>query len=90
MTKIMSAYQARTNFGEILNMVYYQGEEILITKSGKTVAQITKPKDERIDNKNKTDAIWKKLRAIAKMGRQNVDLVAFVRKDRDSGHKIRP
>lgn len=88
MTKVISAYEARTNFGELLNQVYYQGEEILITKSGKTVAQLSRPKKGKKVGKKNADDLWAQMRAIAKKGRQ-VDGVAFLRKDRDSGHKIR-
>lgn len=36
--KTISAYNARTNFGELLNEIYYRGEEIVVEKMGKTVA----------------------------------------------------
>lgn len=89
MTKIISAYQARTNFGEIINQVYYQGEEIIVTKTGKPMVKIVKA-DSGKTPKSNFDAVWKKLRALATEGRQDIDLVAFIRKDRDSGHQIRP
>ena len=42
MTKTVTAYEARTNLGELLNEVYYKGDEIIIKKSGKPVAKITR------------------------------------------------
>ncbi len=88
MTKIISAYEARTNFGELLNQVYYQGEEILVTKTGKPMVKIIKadvaPKTELDSEK-----IWEAMRIIAKNGKQ-VDGVEFLRKDRNSGHEIYP
>lgn len=89
MTKVISAYEARTNFGELLNQVYYQGEEILITKSGKPVAQLSRPKKRKKVVKTTTEDLWAQMQAIAKMGRQ-IDGVTFLRKDRDSGHKLYP
>lgn len=88
MTKIVSAYEARTNFGELLNLVYYQGENVVVTKSGKIMAQITKPKTEiKLSRKKTYDKLWARLRALSKEGKQ-IDMVEFIRKDRDSGHKI--
>lgn len=89
MTKVVSAYEARTNFGELLNLVYYQGEDIIVTKSGKRMVRITKEQD-TVTNQKRADKLWKEIRAIAKKGRQDVDLVEFIRKDRDSGHKLHP
>lgn len=45
MTKTVTAYEARTNLGELLNEVYYKGDEIIIKKSGKPVAKISRIKD---------------------------------------------
>lgn len=42
MTKTISAYEARTNLGEILNLVYYRGDTIIIEKMGKPMAKLTK------------------------------------------------
>lgn len=87
MTKTISAYEARTNFGEILNQVYYQGEQIVVTKTGKPMVRIIKADKEPTKT---VDDLWQQMRKIAKMGRQNINLVEFIRKDRDSGHKIHP
>lgn len=42
MTKIISAYEARTNLGEILNLVYYRGDTVIIEKMGKPMVKLTK------------------------------------------------
>lgn len=47
MTKVISAYDARTNFGEIINQVYYQDEEIIVTKTGKPMVKIVKADTEK-------------------------------------------
>jgi len=39
-TKVYSAFQARNNFGELLNLVYYQNIEVVIEKMNKPVARI--------------------------------------------------
>lgn len=88
MTKIISAYEARTNFGELLNQVYYQGEEILVTKTGKPMVKIIKADDTSLTGLD-SEKIWEAMRIIAKSGKQ-VDGVEFLRKDRKSGHKIHP
>lgn len=40
--KTISAYKARTNFGELLNEVYYKGEEIVVERKGKAMVKISK------------------------------------------------
>ena len=42
MTKTVSAYEARTNLGEILNLVYYKGDTVIIEKMGKPMVKLTK------------------------------------------------
>lgn len=42
MTKTVSAYEARTKFGEILNLVYYKNMEIIVEKMGKPIVKIVK------------------------------------------------
>lgn len=36
--KTVSAYKARTSFGELLNEIYYCGEEVVVEKMGKPMA----------------------------------------------------
>ena len=45
--KTVSAYQARTNFGEILNLVYYQGGEVVVERKGKPMVKIVKFADKK-------------------------------------------
>ena len=52
MTNVVSATQARENFAEIINRVYYSGEEFVIQKQGKTTAIIRPPKAIKTKNKN--------------------------------------
>ena len=40
--KIISAYTARVNFGELLNEVYYKGEEIVVERKGKPMVKISR------------------------------------------------
>lgn len=42
MTKTVSAYEARTNLGELLNLVYYKGDIVIIEKMGKPMVKLTK------------------------------------------------
>lgn len=42
MTRVVSAYNARKNLGEILNAVYYRGEEIIIERKGRPLVKISK------------------------------------------------
>ena len=49
MTKTISAYEARTNLGEILNLVYYRGDTVIIEKMGKPMVKLTR-----------VDVSWKK------------------------------
>ena len=43
MTKTVTAIQARRNLGEILNRAYYNGEETIVARKGKTIARIVPP-----------------------------------------------
>lgn len=83
MTKVMTAYEARTNFGELLNLVYYQGDEVVITKNQKPMVKIIKADNDR---KATGEEIWKEFRKLAKKGKQNVNLVKMLRKQRDRGY----
>lgn len=40
MTKTISAYKARVNFGELLNEVYYRGDEVIVERMGKPLVKI--------------------------------------------------
>lgn len=86
MTKTVTAYEARTNLGELLNEVYYKGDEIIIKKSGKPVAKISRV-DESLPRKLKSKrdlfslaGIWANedgeiIKKYAKLMRQNFKLL---------------
>lgn len=40
MTKTVNAYKLRTNLGEYLNEVYYNGHEVIVERRGKPFAKI--------------------------------------------------
>lgn len=48
----VSAYKARTNFGDLLNRVYYGGEEIIIERKGEPMAKLTKITKEKKKKKS--------------------------------------
>lgn len=48
--KTVSAYKARVNFGELINLVYYNGEDIIVERKGKPMVKIT-----RVENLGKKD-----------------------------------
>ena len=52
MKKTVSAQQARNNLGALLNMVYYQGAEIIIERAGKPMAKLIMVEN---NSKNKPD-----------------------------------
>ena len=61
MTKTYSAYDARTRFGEILNLAYYQGVEIIVERMGKPMVKIIKADDKKTASKEliaKYRGIW--------------------------------
>lgn len=61
MTKTISAYQARTNLGEILNLVYYKGDTVIIEKMGKPMVKLTKvttTKKKIGKNKKRWAGVW--------------------------------
>jgi len=86
MTKTVTAYEARTNFGKIIDRVYYAGDEFIVTKTGRPVVKIIKAE---VKVKTDFESIWKKMRQIAKSGKK-INAAKFIRKDRESGHKIYP
>jgi len=62
--KTISAYKARTNFGELLNEVYYKGEEVVVERKGKPMVKITKVKTKKRKERDPLLAaagIWKDL-----------------------------
>lgn len=52
MAKIVSAMEVRQNFGSLLNQVSLLGEEIVIERSGKSIARlvsISEPSSSKLD-----------------------------------------
>ena len=80
MTKTLSAYDVRTNFGAILSQVYYGNEEIIVTKTGKPMVKIIKA-DSGISKKN-AQYYLSEFKALRKLGKQ-IDAVESLRKERD-------
>ncbi|MFN4213009.1 MAG: hypothetical protein ACK4FL_03570 [Microgenomates group bacterium] len=58
MKKIISAYEARTKLGEIMNLAYYQGVEFIVEKMGKPLVKIVKVEKEE-EKPDKKDFIEK-------------------------------
>jgi prevent-host-death family protein len=42
MTRTVTAYQARTNLGELINQVYYRSDEIMVTRNGKPMVKLVR------------------------------------------------
>ena len=61
MTKTISAYKARVNFGELLNEVYYRGDEFIVERMGKPLVKIVPIKSFPGKNNSifKLAGIWK-------------------------------
>jgi prevent-host-death family protein len=88
MLKTVSAYEARTNLGELLNLVYYKGIEVVVEKMGKPVVKITRikkekdkiPKEELIKRYAGilTDKEAKEIRKNIKKFRKNFQLIRKV------------
>lgn len=78
----VSAYRARTNFGEILNLVYYRGDEVVVERKGKPVVKIVKFADEKpgADLLLESAGLWKDL-DTDKM----IKNIYRARKDKSSG-----
>ena len=50
--KIVTARQARQNFADILNEVYYGNKKVLITRSGKPMVIVASAKQLKIPTKS--------------------------------------
>jgi len=62
--KTISAYDARTKLGELLNEVYYKNEEIVIERKGKPMVKIIKYEEsvnDKDDAFHKLAGLWKDL-----------------------------
>ena len=63
MTKTVSAYEARTNLGELINLAYYQGAEIVVKRMGKPMVKIVRiDKDEKKQTHSRKTQLSRKAR----------------------------
>lgn len=69
--KTVSAYDARIRFGELLNEVYYRGEEVIVERKGRAMVKISKIEGP------KTKADFNAFRAAAGSW-ENVDTDKFI------------
>lgn len=86
MLKTISAYEARKNFGELMNLAYYSNYEIVVEKMGKPMVKIIKvvlPKRKlisRLDLMAKYAGVWntvdsKKILRSVKLFRNNFKIL---------------
>lgn len=59
MTKTLSAYEARTKLGEIMNEVYYNDIEVIVERMGKPMIKIISVRKEKNQQANREDLIKK-------------------------------
>lgn len=59
----VSAYEARRNFGEILNRVAYKGESVVVERHGRPLAEI-RPAKKTVKKKPSRDELIKKYAGI--------------------------
>lgn len=85
MTKIISAYEARVNFGDLMNQVYYGGEEVIVTKTGRPMIRIEKVTDSK--PAKQASYYIKKFKALGKIGKQ-INTTEYLRKERNSRHDL--
>lgn len=73
MIKTVSAYEARTNFGELINLAYYNGYEVIVERMGKPMVKIIKADISKEDLKKKAlrlAGVWKENKEIEKNMRE--------------------
>lgn len=69
MVKTISTAEARANFGDVLNSVFYTKEPVVVEKKGKVVAVIISPDAfQRLQDEDARD--WAIIRAV---GERNAD-----------------
>ncbi len=77
----ISITEARSRLGELVDIVHYQGEGVMLTKSGKPVAALVPAHlfAEWIDRRERLAALVEKARAnVAKTGMTEEEIVALV------------
>lgn len=71
MTKRIAAMTARKNFGELLESVFYRGDEIIVERAGKAMgvlipmAQYQKLEQQRTDALARLDLLWASVPTVA-------------------------
>lgn len=58
MTKSISANEARTKFGELMNSVYYNGNEVIVERWGRPMVKVV-PFDKNKKSIKDLAGIWK-------------------------------
>lgn len=59
MTRTVSAYEARTKLGEIMNLVYYQGVDFIVERRGEPVVKIVRVGKRAVKNGKRRQAMMK-------------------------------
>ena len=78
MTKIVSAMEARRNFGHILNVVSLTHTDVVIERAGKKIARLTSV--EKVDLPPRLD--FRNAKGLGKSVWQNTDVDQYVEKER--------
>jgi prevent-host-death family protein len=81
--KTISAVEARTNLGRILNIVSLTHADIIIERAGKQIARLTSV-DEPAASRSSGKLDWRKARGLGKSVWRRVNNVeAYIQKERD-------
>ena len=80
----VSAMEARKKFGELLNRVLLMNEEIIIERSGKKIAKLTRI--DNIDSKNKKEGKldFRKAKGLGSDIWKNVNINEYIKKEREN------
>lgn len=70
MMKTVTAYEARTRLGELLNLVYYRGDTIIIEKMGKPMGKLISARKKDEIRKKKNPMHWAGI-----WGKQDAELI---------------
>ena len=81
--KTISAVEARTNLGRILNIVSLTHADIIIERAGKQIARLTSV-EEPAPRGSSGKLDWRKARGLGKAAwRRNNEVDAYLKKERD-------
>ncbi len=81
MPSVMSAVEARNNFGRVLNIVSITGEDVIIQRAGKTIARVVPANAENKRGTEKLD--FRKTRGLGKKLWEKIDVEKHIRKERE-------